>query len=141
MPLTEEIDKRRKEIRTDSYPMSIGELANLYDEQELELPPEFQRFFRWTIAQKSRWIESLLLGIPTPSVFVAQRKDGVWDAVDGLQRLPTIFEVMGVLRYATAPLRPPDTAKHGRLSQRLVHELGAGHRCTRSVLRVFVIQG
>jgi len=42
-------------------------------------------------------IESLLLGIPIPQIFVAQRADGVWDVVDGLQRLSTIFEFVGVL--------------------------------------------
>jgi hypothetical protein len=38
-----------------------------------------------------------LLGIPIPQIFVAQRADGVWDVVDGLQRLSTIFEFAGVL--------------------------------------------
>ena len=99
MSLQEEIDARSKEIHTDAYPMSIGELANLYRDRELDLQPEFQRFFRWTPLQKSKLIESLLLGIPIPSIFVAQRSaDGVWDVVDGLQRLSTIFEFMGLLR-------------------------------------------
>jgi hypothetical protein len=96
--LQDEIDSRRKEIKTDSYPMSIGELANLYRDRELDIHPEFQRFFRWTEFQKSRWIESVLLGIPLPSIFVAQRDDGVWDVVDGLQRLSTLFQFMGLLR-------------------------------------------
>jgi uncharacterized protein with ParB-like and HNH nuclease domain len=42
-------------------------------------------------------IESLLLGIPIPQIFVAQRADGVWDVVDGLQRLSTIFQFVGIL--------------------------------------------
>src|SRR5438128_53203 len=96
--LQAEIDSRRKEIKTDSYPMSIGELANLYRDGELDIHPEFQRFFRWSDFQKSRWIESVLLGIPLPSIFVAQREDGVWDVVDGLQRLSTLFQFMGLLR-------------------------------------------
>src|SRR5262249_30131097 len=87
--------------------MSIGELANMYRDGDLDIHPAFQRFFRWDANQKSRWIESLLLGIPTPSVFVAQRKDGVWDVVDGLQRLSTIFEFMGILRDDKGQLKPP----------------------------------
>lgn len=106
MALSEETDKGRRDIRTDSYSMSIGELANLYTEKELEMHPEFQRFFRWSMSQKSRWIESLLLGIPTPSIFVAQRQDGVWDVVDGLQRLSTIFEFMGILLGDDGRRRP-----------------------------------
>jgi hypothetical protein len=40
----------------------------------------------------------LLLGIPIPSIFVQQRQDGVWDVIDGLQRLSTIFELQGILK-------------------------------------------
>ena len=92
--LQQEIDEKKKEIFTDGYPMSIGELSSLYSENELDIHPEFQRFFRWTTLQKSKLIESILLGIPIPSIFVSQREDGVWDVVDGLQRLSTIFQFM-----------------------------------------------
>lgn len=98
MGLTEEIAERRQAINTDAYSMSIGELTNLYRDDELDIHPEFQRFFRWSDEQKSKLIESLLLGIPVPSIFVQQRKDGVWDVIDGLQRLSTIFELQGLLR-------------------------------------------
>ncbi len=67
-------------------------LNNLYTDNELDLHPEFQRFFRWKPSQKSRFIESLLIGIPIPSIFVYQREDGVWDVIDGVQRLSTIFD-------------------------------------------------
>src|SRR5437870_10728564 len=87
MGLKDEIAQRRAAIHTDGYPMSIGELINLYRDGELDIHPEFQRFFRWSNEQKSRLIESLLLGIPIPSIFVSQRENGVWDVIDGLQRL------------------------------------------------------
>src|SRR5664279_1813136 len=97
MGLQEEIDKTRAEIRSDGYAISIGEWISIYEKGELDIHPEFQRFFRWSLRQKSRLIESLLLGVPIPQIFVAQRPDGVWDVVDGLQRLSTIFELAGVL--------------------------------------------
>lgn len=98
MSLINEIEEKRKEIFTDSYPMSIGELANLYRDGEIKINPAFQRFYRWTDTQKVRLIESILLGIPLPSIFVAQRDDGVWDLVDGLQRVSTILSFMHVLK-------------------------------------------
>lgn len=100
MGLQEQIDKTRAEIRSDGYAISVGEWMSIYEKGELDIHPEFQRFFRWSIRQKSRLIESLLLGIPVPQIFVAQRADGVWDVVDGLQRLSTIFEFAGILRNA-----------------------------------------
>lgn len=98
MTLQDQIDEKRREIFTDGYPMSVGEIVNLYRDGDLDTHPEFQRYFRWSPAQKSRFIESLLLGIPIPSIFVYQRQDGVWDVVDGVQRLSTILEFMGELK-------------------------------------------
>jgi uncharacterized protein with ParB-like and HNH nuclease domain len=85
-------------MRTDGYGMSVGEWISLYEQGELDMHPEFQRIYRWGDWQKSRFIESLLLGIPIPPIFVSQRKDGVWDVVDGLQRLSTIFQFVGILK-------------------------------------------
>ncbi|WP_338495564.1 DUF262 domain-containing protein [Streptomyces sp. SJL17-4] len=78
--------------------MSINEVAAMYLDGDLETHPEFQRIFRWTLEQQSRLVESVFLGIPIPPIFVAQRSDGVWDVVDGVQRLSTIFRFMGVLK-------------------------------------------
>ena len=114
MSLDEEINARRTEIRSDGYPMSIGELVNLYRDEELDIHPEFQRFFRWSDEQKSRLIESILLGIPIPSIFVSQREDGVWDVIDGLQRLSTIFELIGILKDQDGDTLQPLTLRKTR---------------------------
>lgn len=98
MSLEDEIKTKSKDISTDGYPMSIGELISLYEDGELDIHPEFQRFYRWNEFQRSKLIESILLGIPIPSIFVSQREDGVWDVIDGLQRLSTIFEFVGILK-------------------------------------------
>ena len=50
-----------------------------------------------SLSQKTKLIESIMLGIPLPPVFVSQRQDGVWDVIDGLQRLSTIFQFAGIL--------------------------------------------
>jgi hypothetical protein len=96
--LQEQIDAKRSEIHSDQYSISIGEIANMYKDGEMDIHPEFQRIYRWTDEQKSRFIESILLGIPIPSLFVAQRADGKWDVIDGLQRLSTILQLMGYLK-------------------------------------------
>lgn len=98
MALIDEIDTRSKEIKTDGYSMSIGEVISLYRDKDLEVHPEFQRIFRWSAPQKARLIESILLGIPVPTIFVSQRPDGVWDVIDGVQRLSTLLQFVGVYR-------------------------------------------
>jgi hypothetical protein len=107
MSLQDEIDSARNEIRTDGYPMSISEIMSLYEHNEIDIHPEFQRFFRWSDTQKSMLIESILLGIPIPPIFVSQRSDGVWDVIDGLQRLSTIFQFAGILKDEDGKLVPP----------------------------------
>lgn len=98
MSLKDEYDNSVSEIKTDQYSMSVGEIANMYKEGDLTIFPEYQRYFRWNIEQKSSFIESLILGIPTPFIFVSQDSDGNWDVIDGLQRISTILEFMGLLK-------------------------------------------
>jgi uncharacterized protein with ParB-like and HNH nuclease domain len=95
--LVSEIEKRRTSFKTESYSMSIGELANLYSDKEITIRPEYQRLFRWTNGQKIKLIESILLGIPIPSIFVYQDSSGMWELVDGLQRVSTILQFLGIL--------------------------------------------
>ena len=47
MSLVEEVNARRKEIRSDAYAMSISEWVSLYEHNEIDIHPEFQRFYRW----------------------------------------------------------------------------------------------
>ncbi len=105
--LADEIANAQRFVRTDAYQMSIGEIVSMYDNMEIIIDPEFQRLFRWEIGQKSKLIESLLLGIPIPSIFVFEKDNGKWELVDGLQRVSTILEFMGRLRSPDGHLQQP----------------------------------
>ena len=106
MSLEKKIGDLRSDVQSDRLSMSIGELAGLYERKELDVHPKFQRILRWSIDQKTRLIESILLRIPIPAIFVAQAADGRWDVVDGVPRLGTIFEFLGIFRQANGDLRP-----------------------------------
>lgn len=93
-----EVELARRDIKTDSYQMSIGELISLYIDGDIKLNPAYQRLFRWEDDQKTYFIESLIIGIPIPPIFVAQKDDGKWDIVDGLQRVSTILQLTGDLK-------------------------------------------
>ena len=109
MSLQDEITARASQIYRESYQMSIGELAHLYKDEELDIHPEFQRVFRWSETQKTKLIESIMLNIPIPPIFVSQDEEGIWDVIDGVQRLSTIFEFMGILKNNTGELIKPMT--------------------------------
>ena len=86
-----ELDKRSSQIRFDALDFSAGELIRLHQEREINIQPEFQRMFRWTHAQQSRLIESMLLGLPVPQIVLFEREDGVLELIDGLQRVSSII--------------------------------------------------
>lgn len=98
MSLQDEISERSSKIFRDAYQMSIGELINIYKDGEMDIHPEFQRVFRWSEHQKTKLIESIMLNIPIPSIFVSQNDEGVWDIIDGVQRLSTIFQFVGIFK-------------------------------------------
>ena len=109
MSLQDEITGRAGKIYRESYQMSIGELLNLYKDGEMDIHPEFQRVFRWNEYQKTKLIESIMLNIPIPSIFVSQNDDGVWDVIDGVQRLSTIFQFVGIFKDENNNLLAPLT--------------------------------
>jgi len=111
--LKDEIESAQRRVRTDAYQMSIGEVVNMYRDKELIINPDFQRLFRWGIGQKSKLIESLLLGIPIPSIFVFETDDSKWELIDGLQRVSTLLEFMGYLREPGTNAPKPPTALIG----------------------------
>ena len=98
MALADEIQTARKKVITDGYEMSIGEIINLYKNEELVIDPVFQRLYRWNDERKTRFIESLILGIPIPPIFVYQDENGIWELIDGLQRLSTVLQLTGDLK-------------------------------------------
>ncbi len=109
MTLADEVSAARKRIFRDGYDISFGELVSLYEKSELIIQPEYQRLFRWDQTQKTRFIESILLNIPIPPVFVFSDPKGRWELVDGLQRVSTVLEFMGKLRDADGNTVAPFT--------------------------------
>lgn len=68
---------------------------------EIDYEPAFQRHYVWDDVKASRFIESLLLGIPVPAIFIAEETDGKWVVVDGHQRLETILRFLQPLLTKT----------------------------------------
>ena len=72
--------------------LSFRELISMYEEDEL-VKPELQRKYVWDKVEASRFIESILLGLPVPSVFLAQSGSQKL-IVDGYQRIMTVYDYM-----------------------------------------------
>ncbi|MBP6747980.1 DUF262 domain-containing protein [bacterium] len=83
-----------REIRTTAVDFSFGELLNLHNAQEIVIRPEYQRLFRWSNEQRSRLIESIILGLPIPPIFLVEGENGVLELIDGLQRTSSVLQFL-----------------------------------------------
>lgn len=91
-PAMESIES--KEIRTEAVDFSFGELLNLHRDGEIVIQPEYQRLFRWSNEQRSRLIESILLRLPIPPIFLIENESGVLELIDGLQRTSSVLQFL-----------------------------------------------
>lgn len=77
-------------IRITTKHFSLRDVVDQIGEKEIDLSPDFQRDYVWKRRQRTRLVESILLGIPLPAFYFNQDKDGTYQVVDGVQRLSTI---------------------------------------------------
>jgi hypothetical protein len=104
MKLEDQIDQKIGEVRTEPLDLSVGEIANLHSNQELIIQPEYQRLFRWSPEQKSRLIESILIELPIPQIFVIENQNGVYELIDGLQRVSSVLQFLDSALLTLEPL-------------------------------------
>ena len=93
--IQEQLDKNRRSVSFDSYDLSVRQLYDMVSEKDIDIAPDYQRHFIWDDERQSQLIESIFLGIPVPSLFMATNKDSTWEVIDGLQRLTTIVNFIG----------------------------------------------
>ena len=90
----EQIKELRKEIDYDTRDYAIDFLVQQYRENEFYIPDEYQRQYIWEDSNKTRFIESILLGLPIPFMFFSDADDGRCEIIDGAQRTQTLEEFM-----------------------------------------------
>lgn len=93
--LIENVDNQIVQIRTKSLDVSFNELYDMYRDGELAIAPDYQRLFRWDEEKQSRFIESLILEMPVPPIFVIESEEGVYELIDGLQRISSYLHFRG----------------------------------------------
>ncbi len=77
-------------VQTADLP--LGTLADMVESGAIDLQPGFQRRERWSIDKQAALIESFLLNVPVPPVYLAEEDDGTYTAIDGKQRLRAIAD-------------------------------------------------
>lgn len=94
-----QLQEQRRKVDFDTYDITVDELVRRVKRRRIEIAPAYQRQFRWDAERQSRLIESLLLGIPVPPLFMATNVEAdagtSWEVVDGLQRLLSLVNFLG----------------------------------------------
>ncbi|MCR4991197.1 MAG: DUF262 domain-containing protein [Lachnospiraceae bacterium] len=105
-----DVDDQIIKIRTKNLDVSFNELYDMYQNGELIIDPDYQRLFRWEISKQSRFIESLILEMPVPPIFVIEKSDGIYELIDGLQRISSYLRFRGIdLQSGIDKLDDPDS--------------------------------
>lgn len=81
----------KRTIFTDQGDPEVDSLHKRYLKGRLNVQPGFQRQFVWDKVKSSRLIESALLDIPIPIIYLSEEKDGKDNVIDGQQRLTAFF--------------------------------------------------
>lgn len=93
--LETEIEQQQRNVSFDTKEYTIEIIVKKYldnvekDENEFFVP-EYQRDFVWDVTRQSRFIESLMIGLPIPYIFLAETPSGRYEIVDGSQRIRTL---------------------------------------------------
>ncbi len=132
--IQEQLDSNRQKVDVDYFDVTLREIVRMASEGELKTSPEYQRKFRWKEQDEAKLIESLFLGLPVPSIFVATNKDGTWEVVDGLQRVSTILHFVAeppealALTQKREPLRLSGLAKLTELNDKSFADINTALR-------------
>lgn len=90
-----QLKKQRRTVDFDTFDIHMQQLLAMLKTGQIKVSPAYQRKFRWSPKRCSQFIESMMLGIPIPSLFMATNADSTWEVVDGVQRLSTIVKFAG----------------------------------------------
>ena len=83
-------------IRVETMDLPVFRVHKMIKEGKIDLPPDLRGGIIWSdIRQRSRLIESLLLRIPLPAFYLAQDESGMYQVVDGAQRLMVLRDFLG----------------------------------------------
>ena len=86
--------ERQKELVTAQADYNIGTLRDLANDNTIDMKPHFQRRYRWDDKKKSRLIESLLLNVPIPPIYLNEDRFGKYSVIDGKQRVSAVQDFL-----------------------------------------------
>jgi hypothetical protein len=94
-PLVVSFNEAQAKLVVQTADLPLGTLAGMVQSGAIDLEPGFQRRERWAPEKQSALIESFLMNVPVPPIYLAEEEDGTYTAIDGKQRLKAISDYIG----------------------------------------------
>lgn len=122
-------------IQLEKADRSLFELSHWHKRGKIVIDPEWQRNYVWDKKRASKLIESFLISLPVPVVYLAVNKEGKYEVIDGLQRLTSVF------RYFNDEIALTGLEMLGELNGKKFSQLPQQHqdKLEASILRTFEI--
>ena len=86
----EVLKDRQRNLVTQFVDYNLRALSELLEEKTIDLHPEYQRRYRWSDERQSKLIESFIMNVPVPPIFLNEDEFGKYSVIDGKQRLNSI---------------------------------------------------
>lgn len=86
--------KAQDSLVIQSSDLSLGSLSEMINKKAIDLQPHYQRRERWKEDKQSALIESFLLNVPVPPVYLSEDEYGFYSVIDGKQRLTAVSAFM-----------------------------------------------
>jgi hypothetical protein len=80
-----------RKVLIQQYDYAVRTLMDMVVEGDLVLDPDYQRQYRWPDEKAARFIESIVLNIPVPVLYLTEDNDGTFSVIDGQQRLTSLL--------------------------------------------------
>lgn len=129
-------EKSRRELVVSVLDYNLQTLSDLVTQKQIDLSPRYQRRDRWKTDRQSRLIESFLMNVPIPQIFLNEDQYGKYSVIDGKQRLTAVHEFLrGRLRLAGLQV-------FSELNGKTIDDLAPNFRAiigTRAALRATII--
>ena len=88
------MDFQNREVFVEKKSITLSEFKTMWDEGDIELNPDYQRDYVYSEKRASKLIESILMGIPIPTVYLSQEQDETYSVIDGQQRITSFVKYL-----------------------------------------------
>ncbi|MBQ4860112.1 DUF262 domain-containing protein [Pseudoalteromonas sp. MMG013] len=92
--IIDKFTKAQDSLVTQQSDFSLSAIAEMVKFESIDISPHYQRRDRWPSEKQSALIESFLLNVPVPPVYLSEDDYGTYTVIDGKQRITAIYDFL-----------------------------------------------